>query len=107
MSVNVKDGTPMHGPSLCESCSQGYVAAGYRATEMLVICDALCRSHLVPFPVRKCTHYLDKNRRDVEEMEKVAWIIDAGGTRRKAGFEPAESATGTEREIELTLDGKE
>ena len=75
MGIHVKNGTPMHGPSLCDSCSRAHIAKGYRATEVLVICDALYRDHPVHFPVRECTHYLDKNRRDFEEMEKIAWII--------------------------------
>ena len=106
MGIHVKNGTPMHGPSLGDSCSRAHIAKGYRATEVLVICDALYRDHPVHFPVRECTHYLDKNRRDFEEMEKIAWIIETGGTRRTAGFARTGDGTDKPREIELTLDEK-
>jgi hypothetical protein len=107
MSVKVKDGTPLYGPSLCDSCSRAHIAKGYRATEILVICDALYRDHPVPFPIRECTHYLDKNRRDLEEMEDIAWLLDTPGAKRKAGFAPAGTAEANAQEIELKLTDKE
>jgi hypothetical protein len=107
MGVYVKNGTPLYGPSLCDSCSRAHIARGYRATEIVVICDALYRDHPVPFPIRDCTHYLDKNRRDLEEMEEIAWIIETGGTKRKAGFGSMESVRANGPEIELTLSGDE
>ncbi len=107
MGIHVKNGTPMHGPSLCESCSRGHIARGYRATEVVVICDALYRDHLVPFPIRECTHYLDKNRRDLEEMEEIAWILETGGTKRKTGFVAEKRVDAIGRQIELTLDDDE
>jgi hypothetical protein len=40
MSVNVKNGTPTHGPSLCDTCSRSLVVKGYRQSEHVVICQA-------------------------------------------------------------------
>ena len=97
----------MYGPSLCESCSRAHPAKGYRATEVAVICDALYRDHPVLFPIRECTHYLDKNRPDLEEMEEIAWIIETGGTKRKAGFSHSVEAADKAAEIELKLEESE
>jgi len=70
---------------------------------MVVICDRLHRDHPVPFPIRERTHYLDKNRRDLEEMEDVAWILYTPGAKQKAGFAPPENGEAAGREIELKL----
>jgi hypothetical protein len=37
MSFNVKNGTPMHGPSLCETCERAHIVRGYRESELLVV----------------------------------------------------------------------
>jgi hypothetical protein len=104
MGIHVRNGTPMHGPSLCDSCSRAHIAKGYRATEVLVLCDALYRDHPVYFPVRECTHHLDKNRRDLEEMEEIAWILDTPGTKRKSGFAAEKRVDAIGRQIEIELD---
>ena len=74
---------------------------------MVVICDRLHRDHAVPFPIRKCTQYLDKNQRDLEEMEDFAWILYTPFAKRKAGFAPAENGEAAGREIGLKLDESE
>jgi hypothetical protein len=107
MGIHVRNGTPMHGPSLCESCSRAHIAKGYGATEVVVICDALYRDHRVLFPIRQCTHYLDKNRRDLEEMEEIAWILATPSTKRKTGFVAEKPVDAIGRQIELTLDDDE
>ena len=104
MSVHVKNGTPLHGPSLCETCSNAHIEKGYGATEVLVLCDALYRDHRVLFPVRECSHYLDRNRQNLKAMEDIAWILDPGGTKRQAGFVHASELRNKNGEIELTLD---
>jgi len=34
MSVNVKNGTPLHGPSLCESCMNAHILSGFSESEL-------------------------------------------------------------------------
>jgi len=97
----------MHGSSLCESCSRAHVAKGFGSTEVIVICDALYRDHPVPFPIRQCTHFLDKNRRDLEEMEEIAWILHTPGAKRKTGFTADAQIDAVGEQIELTLDDDE
>jgi len=48
MSVNVKNGTPMHGPSLCETCTRAHVAKGFRQSPSV--------SHLRIYVARTSRH---------------------------------------------------
>jgi hypothetical protein len=107
MSVHVKNGTPMHGPSLCDTCSQAHIVRGYRATEMLTMCAANYPVHRVAFPVQECTSYIDKNRQNLCEMERMAWILAPRGPKRKAGFVHASELMNEDGEIELKLDDSE
>ncbi len=45
MGIHVKNGTPMHGPSLCETCVR-LMSKGFRESEILVVCGAVYRDHL-------------------------------------------------------------
>jgi hypothetical protein len=47
---------------------------------------------------------LDKNRRDLEEMEEIAWILDTPGTKRKSGFAAEKRVDAIGRQIEIELD---
>ena len=38
MSVPVNNGTPMHGPSLCESCMNAHILRGFSESEEEVVC---------------------------------------------------------------------
>ena len=62
MSVHIKDGTPLHGPSLCDTCSRAHIEKGYRTSERLVICKAQEPVHRVTFAISDCSDYQDKNR---------------------------------------------
>jgi len=105
MSISVKNGTPVYGPSLCETCTNAHIEKGYRASEELVFCTANYPVHCVPFPVRDCTSYLHKTRQNLPAMERIAWILSPQGPKRQAGFAPPKQAPG-DGEIELILDGK-
>ena len=80
--VHVKNGTPIEGESLCLTCSWVHMKRGYRQNEELVFCD-YATMHRVPFKVRECTDYADKNRPSYEQMEKLAILVEP---RRMAGF---------------------
>jgi hypothetical protein len=104
MSVYVRNGTPIDGPSLCETCCNAHVQRGYRLSEEIVLCTANNPDRRVPFRVRECTSYIDKNRQSLYEMEQMAWILAPRGLKRAAGFVPQEQVRAIGREIELTLD---
>jgi len=104
MSVHIKDGTPLHGPSLCDTCARAHIEKGYRTSEHLVICKAQEPVHRVTFAVSDCSDYQDKNRQTLWEMEQIAWTIAPRGPKGRAGFVPSSDAPANETEIELTLD---
>lgn len=106
MSIHVRDGTPMHGPSICETCTFAQVKRGYRESEALVFCVATEPAHAVPFPVRDCTAYRDKTRPSIYEMEKIALTITPRDPKR-TGFVPAVEPDKVVSEIELKLDDSE
>jgi hypothetical protein len=104
MSFNVKNGTPMHGPSLCETCDRAHIVRGYRESELLVVCRATYEpERLVPFPVRECSSYVNKNAFTLYDMEKIAWTIAPRGPKRAAGFVMPGGLTEDEREFEIVL----
>lgn len=74
MGIYVKNGTPVNGPSLCESCSRAFSARGYGETELLVVCQALWPQRRMHFPVRACTAYIEKNKPTFDEMEEIAIV---------------------------------
>ena len=72
VNVKVKNGTPLAGPHLCRNCNWGQYTLGYRESDLLVICTNSNPARLVPFAVRECTDYEDRNRPGWEQMEKLA-----------------------------------
>jgi hypothetical protein len=104
MSVNVKNGTPMYGPSLCETCERAHIVKGYRESEIVVICRATWEPQMrVTFRVSECSSYVSQGRKNLEDMEEIAWTIATRGSKRAAGFvSPGGPAEG-EGKIEITL----
>jgi hypothetical protein len=84
--LNVKNGTPVGNAHLCRSCSNGQFTAGYRETDILVICTNAHPSRVVPFPVYECTEYQDRNRPGWEQMEKLALSFSEGRRKATPGF---------------------
>jgi hypothetical protein len=107
MSVKVKNGTPMHGPSLCETCVRAHIAKGYRESEVLVICGYTSPEHRVTFSVSECSSDVDKNRQTLYEMGRIAWTVAPRGPMRAAGFVSPGDSADDEREIELVLEDDE
>lgn len=107
MSVYIKNGTPLHGPSLCDTCVHAHVVRGYRETEHLAVCTYVTPMVRVTFPVRECSSHVDKTREPLYEMKKVAWELQPRGGKRTAGFEaPGASTSADTDEIELILSNK-
>jgi len=103
MSVNIKNGTPTHGPSLCDTCFRSHIFKGYRHSEQVVVCQATYPEMRVHFPVRECSSYSEQGRQTLRQMEDIAWTLVPRGPKRHAGFiAPGEAQQG-DREIELVL----
>jgi hypothetical protein len=106
MGIHVKNGTPMHGPSLCETCAFAHVKRGFRESEMFVVCVAAEPAHRVPFLIRECSVYRDNTRPSIYEMEKIALTVKPRDPKR-TGFVHASELAKEDSEIELKLDESE
>lgn len=103
MGANVKNGTPMHGPPLCESCVNAHIERGYRESEALIVCQATWPQHRVQFRVRECSGYVETKRQDLEQMREMAWLLMPRNGKRVEGF-IAPREVPEERGIEIELD---
>ena len=104
MSVYIKKGTPMHGPSLCETCTRAHIVQGYRESESFVVCQSTNPEVRVTFAVRECSSFVSKNGNTLYEMERIAWTLAPRGPKRQAGFVAPGDVKEGDREIELVLD---
>jgi hypothetical protein len=104
MSLNVKGGTPVYGPSLCETCERALTVKGYRENEKIVVCQAMWPEREVKFPVQECSSYTSKGRESLYEMKKIAWMLQPRGPKRQAGFIAPSHDDKEDSEIELVLD---
>ena len=103
MSVKVKNGTPVYGPSLCETCERALIVKGYRESEQVVVCQAAWPERQVKFPARECSRYVSRGRQHLRDMEEIAWTLVPRGPKRKAGFVAPGGDDEEAREIELVL----
>jgi hypothetical protein len=93
--LNIKNGTPVGSVNLCDSCSWGQCITGYRESDRLVICNKVTPDMVIPFIVLDCTTFLDKNRPDWEQMQKLAIEIQpVRVSSRTAGFATVADARG-------------
>lgn len=107
MRSNVKNGTPLHGPALCESCVHAHIERGYRQDELAIFCEATYPDHRVQFHVRECSGYLETKRQSLKQMEDTAWLLMPREGKRVAGFvRPAHEAGEHQIEIELERSGQ-
>ena len=74
--MNVKNGTPVGNEHLCKRCNWGQVVAGYRESDLLVICMNTNPNSVVPFTVFDCSEFSDKRKPTWDEMEKLAIAVD-------------------------------
>jgi len=40
MDIHIKNGTPLHGESLCATCMHAHTVKGYSESEEMVVCQA-------------------------------------------------------------------
>jgi hypothetical protein len=106
MDIYIKNGTPVDGAPLCETCSRGFIARGYRETELVVVCQALYPERRMRFPVRICSGYIEKNKPSIREMEEIAVVLDRVALKRDAGFVRIEEPGKGGEKIELILDSE-
>jgi hypothetical protein len=70
--IAMKGSTPVGSAPLCRSCSHAHILAGYRESEMVVVCQATYPDIPVPFIVRECSGFNDRAKPDWEQMKKLA-----------------------------------
>jgi hypothetical protein len=107
MGIHVKKGTPLHGESLCTTCTHAHIVKGYRESEEVVVCQATYPEQRIAFPVRECSGYIERKRQTLRQMEDIAWVLVPRGSKRRAGFVSAGELRGDENEIELILNDQE
>ena len=83
---NVKDSTPVGNEHLCRNCRNGQFTSGYRDSDVLVVCTNSNPARMVPFPVRECTDFWDRNRPSWDQMEDLAISFSEVRTRPIRGF---------------------
>ena len=86
MGIQIKEGMPAGGESLCSTCLYGHVERGYRETEQVVFCEATYPGHRVAFRVRDCSGYTERKRQTLKQMEDMALVLERKGYKRKVGF---------------------
>jgi hypothetical protein len=104
MAIDVKNGTPIQPSSLCDTCRHAHIEQGYRASEKVVICNAVNLAHQIKFPVRECTDYIDRTRQSLWQMERIAWVLSPRGPKCKAGFAPRAKSQEDQEDMELIFD---
>jgi hypothetical protein len=103
MAINMKNGTPMLGPSLCDTCVNAHIERGYRESEAAIFCQSTWPEHRVEFRVRECSGYVEIKRQNLKQMEEIAWVLSPRGSKRPAGFDPPKTSRKDEHEIEIVL----
>jgi hypothetical protein len=86
MVARVKNRTPLHSESLCETCTLAHIERGYGESELLVVCQATSPDHRVKYRIRDCSGYIEKKRKTLYEMGKIAWLLMPREGKRKAGL---------------------
>lgn len=81
IKLNVRNGTSAADEHLCRNCNHGQFTVGYRESDVLVICTNPSPAMQVPFPVRECSDFSDRNRPDWSQMQQLA--VNFSEARRK------------------------
>jgi hypothetical protein len=83
-TIHVRNGTPAGNVSLCYTCRYAHIQQGYADSEKQVRCGYFYEQvRPVQFAVRTCTDHLSKLVQTVDEMKRVAVILDAKEIARR------------------------
>jgi len=104
MRIQIKRSDPLDGRSLCGSCMHAHLVKGYRENEEIVTCQATYPGERIPFRVRECSGYAERQRQTLSQMEKIAWVLTPKGVKRRAGFAATPELEKEKDEIELLLE---
>ncbi|HXZ11525.1 MAG TPA: hypothetical protein VEG64_03950 [Candidatus Sulfotelmatobacter sp.] len=107
MTIQLKRGTALDGRSLCESCLHAHLVRGFRENEEMVVCQATYPGERIPFRVRECSGFAERQRQTLSQMEKIAWVLTPKGVKRQAGFAANGDQSKDRDEIELLLEDQE
>lgn len=73
--------------SQCDSCRHAHIIAGYRESETIVYCNYVWdQAIVIPFRVRECSSYADKNKPTWEQMKDLALPIKETTSAKATGF---------------------
>ena len=70
---------------------------GYRESEMVVVCMKTYPNFAVPFTIRECSGYNDKNRPNWKQMQSLAINVAPVRISKRVGFRIEEAATQSEQ----------
>jgi len=84
-NLRIRNEAPVHG-SRCNTCIHAHIIVGYRETETMVYCTYMNDPIVVPFKVRECSNYGDKNRPTWDQMEELALPLKPATARQSPGF---------------------
>jgi hypothetical protein len=94
-TIFVKNATVGDGEPLCRTCTHAHIQKGYRECEETIFCTYGCwnQPRLVPFKVRDCTDYTDRDTPSRHDLEEMALLIEPATSGKRAGFRirPAEA----------------
>lgn len=84
----VSGGTPLHGKSLCDTCSNAHIVKGAADSQRSVVCEAVYyRPQVVPFAtVVECSHYNDITKSSLYDMKKMAYVLVTDKLGKPMGF---------------------
>jgi hypothetical protein len=71
----IKGGAAYGRTSLCATCASAHIVAGYRDSEMVVICTEATPHLTVRFEVKECTKYEARNR-PAPAPRKLGFFVD-------------------------------
>ena len=78
---------------LCRGCTHGHFVTGYRESDVMVICTNVMPNRRVPFVVRECSEFWDRNRPTYAEMTRLALNFSDGRRKPTPGFRARGLAT--------------
>jgi hypothetical protein len=70
--IEVKNEIQFAYESLCHSCSKAQIVEGYRESERIIFCMNNDSKSTIPFRVRECTAYNNRDLSGWEQLERLA-----------------------------------